>query len=360
MKFTCDKNAFVKKLAVAKETAEKNFMSILSCVRLEARESRLEIRAANSKSCFEAAIEAEVDEPGASIVNAGKLLDICKSLPSGTIGFEDDESKVVVRPEAKEATFWFRRLSDNVFPEFPVCASKPATLPAKSFKDMTRQTVFAVSDDETRYFLNGVFMEKEGDDLVMVASNGVRLAFARHEASGLEFPSSIVPTPILKTALKHFDDEGSVGLSVSNGHIFIEHGPHKLSSELIRGEFPNYRRVVSKSWKHGCSASRDDMLKAVKRTVVLASRKRVWLEIKSGCLAICARDGDTGDMREEISCEYEGPDALIPLNCRYLEDACKAIEGETVFLCFSEEHDPITLKPSAGEYFHIITPMKAE
>jgi DNA polymerase-3 subunit beta len=159
-------------------------------------------------------------------------------------------------------------------------------------------------------------------------------------------------------ALNHFDDEGPVSFSVSRTHIFIEHGPYKLSSSLIEGEFPEYRKVIPENQKHTCLTNRDDMLKAVKRASVVADRgKRVCLEIKPGLLAMYTERGEIGDMREEIVCKYEGPDTLIALNCRYLEDAYKAIESETVSLCFTGEKEVITLKPSVGEYFHIIVPM---
>ena len=136
--------------------------------------------------------------------------------------------------------FQLKTISSEKFPELPQAADESFfSIPAKEFKDMVSETIFAVSDDETRYFMNGVFMEKAEDGLVLVATDGRRLSYAKKtfEATIPDFKGVIVPPKVLSLILKRAPDEGLIEIAVSEKSIFFRFGSYKISSVLIEGQF---------------------------------------------------------------------------------------------------------------------------
>jgi len=162
MKFNFDRDALLKEISIAQEIiATKNAISILSNVMLKAENGSLIIRATDIKVNFETKIPVDIIESGSTTVFCDKFMSIINSLPQGEIEFEQNDIKINIRPATKKAKFQLKSITSDKFPEF----TSPNSLsffeiPIKEFKEMINQTVFSVSDDETRYFMNGVFMEK--------------------------------------------------------------------------------------------------------------------------------------------------------------------------------------------------------
>ena len=178
MKFTCEKNAFAREISFAQEIiASKNALSIMSNVLLEASEGSLSLKATDIKVSFETAIPVDTVESGSVTVFCDKLSGILSSIPEGDIEVDQDDQKVVVKPTFKKVRFQLKTISSEKFPELPEAPDEAFfALPARDLKDMIAQVVFAVSNDETRYFMNGVYLEKVEGGLVMVATDGKMLA----------------------------------------------------------------------------------------------------------------------------------------------------------------------------------------
>jgi DNA polymerase-3 subunit beta len=140
-------------------------------------------------------------------------------------------------------------------------------VPIADFRDMIAQTIFAVSDDETRYFMNGVYLERAQDGLVMVATDGRRLAFIKRGiVEGVpEFRGVIIPPKLLSVVLHRGSNEGQIQLAVNDKNLFIKFGQYRLSTVLIEGQFPNYQKVVPESQKHLVTIKRQDVIDALKR-----------------------------------------------------------------------------------------------
>jgi DNA polymerase-3 subunit beta len=366
MKFTCERSILLKEIAIAQEIiATKNAVSILSNIYIEAENDTLYIKATDMKVNFETKVPVTVIEPGSTTVLGEKFLGILNAIPEGELEFEQNDAKIVIKPSLKKIKFQLKSIASDKFPEFTVSKGDFFEIPVKEFKDMIMQTVFAVSDDETRYFMNGVFFEKTEDKMVMVATDGRRLAYvSKEEFSGIkEFSGVIIPPKILTIVLRRAGDEGLTAISVTDKTIFIQFGSYKLSSVLIEGQFPNYRRVIPESQSYLFSVKRLEMLDALKRVSLLVEQKshRVYLGVKPGIMSVYSEESDIGNADEDIPCKYDGKEVSIALNYRYIEEPFKVIKEDEISIHFTEPNRAITIMPEPEkDFFHIIMPMQLD
>jgi DNA polymerase-3 subunit beta len=366
MKFTCERGVLLKEIAIAQEIiSSKNVISIYSNIYLEADKESLLIKATDTKVNFETRVPVSVEEEGSITVFGDKFLGILNSSPEGEIVFEQKESKIVIKSAVKKANWQLKSIAAEKFPEFPVSTVEFFDLPVKDFKDMVNQTIFAVSDDETRYFMNGVYFEKAEDKIVMVATDGRRLAYISKPANASikDFTGIIVPPKILNILARRAGDEGPVSLSVTDKTIFIKFGSYSLSSVLLEGQFPNYRRVIPENLENSFSINRQETLDALRRVSLLVEQKsrRVYMGLEPGSMAIYSEDSDLGTAREEIPCKYDGPEVSIALNYHYLEEPFKAMGEEEISVKFGDPAKAITVQPvPERDLFHIIMPMQLD
>jgi DNA polymerase-3 subunit beta len=291
MKFTCERSVLLKEIAIAQEIiASKNVISILSNIFIEAENDTLFIKATDMKVNFETQVPVTVLEPGSTTVFGEKFLSILNSIPEGELEFDQKETKIHIKPSKKNVRFQLKSIASEKFPEFSVSGVPFFDMPIKEFKDMISQTVFAVSDDETRYFMNGVFLEKVEQKIVMVATDGRRLAYISKPAGEeiKDFTGVIVPPKILNIIMKRAGDEGLISISVTDKTIYIRFGSYNLSSVLIEGQFPNYRKVIPESQDFFLSVNRAELLDALRRVSLMVEQKshRVYLGVKPGIMSV--------------------------------------------------------------------------
>jgi DNA polymerase-3 subunit beta len=366
MKFFCDRSILLKEIGIANEIiASKNAISILSNIYIEAQEGILTIRATDMKVNFETTVPVDVKEPGAVTVYGDKFFGILNSAPDGELEFEQNDTKFLIKTSSKRVKFQLKSIASEKFPEFAASSKEFFDIPIKDFKDMIQETIFAVSDDETRYFMNGVFFEKSEDKLIMVATDGRRLAYISKAAgAGVEdFPGIIVPPKILNILMKRAGDEGMVSVSITDKTIFIQFGSYKLSSVLIEGQFPNYRKVIPENQSRSFTFKRLDILDALRRVSLLVEQKshRVYLGVKPGTISVYCEENEIGNAREEIPCQYEGEEVAIALNYRYIEEPFKVMNDEDISIYFSDPTKTISIMPvPQKDFFHIVMPMQLD
>ena len=366
MKFTCERSILLKEIAIANEIiASKNVISILSNIFLEAKDGGLIIKATDMKVNFETKVPVDVIESGSVTVYGDKFYGILNSIPEGEIEFHQKEGKISIKTLVKKAQFQLKSIASDKFPEFTVSAKAFFRMPIRDFKEMIKETIFAISDDETRYFMNGVFFEKAENKFVMVATDGRRLAYIGKSAAAdtEDFTGVIIPPKILSIVLKRAGEEGMAEISVTDKTIFIQFGSYKLSSVLIEGQFPNYRRVIPENQVNHFSINRLEVLDALRRVSLLVEQKshRVYLGISPGIASIFCEENDIGNAREEIPCKYDGEEIAIALNYRYLEEPFKVMEQEEISIHFTEPNKTITIKPvPEKDFFHIVMPMQQD
>jgi len=367
MKFTFDRDLMIKEISIAQEIiSTKNALSILSNILIIAENNTLTIKATDIKVNFETKIPVLIEEEGNTTIFCDKFMSILSSLPSGEIEFIQNDIKVTIKPISKKVKFDLKSMASDKFPEFSSAENVPYfDVPADQFKEMINQTIFAISDDETRFHLNGVYFEKNEDKLNLIATDGRRLAFiSKSICQGIEdFPSVIVPPKILTTVLKRAPSEGFISIAIVDKMIYIKFGNYNFSSVLIEGNFPNYNRVIPENQSYSFEVDKKELSDALKRVALLVDQKarRVYFEINPGNLVITSQESDIGIAKEEIPCRYDGDSIVMAMNYIYIDEPMKVMNCERLKFEFTEPMKAVTLKNvEESDYFHIIMPMQME
>lgn len=369
MKFNFDRNTMINEILIAQEViSTKSALSILSNVLFIAKDNRLIIKATDIKINFETKIPIEIEEEGAITVFCDKLIGILSSLPEGEIQFDlqkkDNLTIAVIKHLTRKIKFQLKCMSEDKFPEFP--DTKEISffdIPSKDLKTMITQTYFAVSNEEARFFMNGVYFEKKNENFILVATDGRRLSFAskKFEEPLSDFPSAIVHPKVLNIVAKHAPDEGNIAIAIIDKTIFFRFLNYELSSALLEGQFPNYERVIPEKQLYNFQVQKNDLIDALKRTSIMLDKKseRLFFKISPGILSVTSQETDLGDANEEIPCQYNGEETTIAMNYRYVEEPLKVINSNDVIFEFTGTMKAVTLRSEHKEdNFHIIMPMQ--
>lgn len=373
MKFVFDRDAMIKEIAIAQEIiTNKSPVSILSNILVIAENGTLIIKATDSTVKFTTNVPVDIEEEGRTTIFCDKFMSILSSLPSGDIEFIQEDIGVTIKPISKKVKFQLKSQASDKFPEIGSSENIPFfELSSKDFKEMIKETIFAVSDDRNRYFMTGVYFVKNGETLTMVATDGRRLSCVNKSAINVpDFQPAIIPTKILSTILKHAPEEGNIEVAVIDKSIFVKFGLMEFSSVLIDGQFPNYQKVIPENLTMSIQVNKADLDAALKRTTIMVDKKvsRIIFKISSGVLKLVSPDTELGNADEEIPCRYDGQDISMALNFNYVTEPLKVIDSENVVFDFNindnETGDEANITKAvimraepAGDYIHVIMPM---
>lgn len=371
MKFTFDRDAMIKEIAITQEIiTNKSPISILSNILLIAQNNTLTIKASDASVSFITKLPVEVQEEGTTTIYCDKFMGILSNSPSGEIEFEQNNITVTIKPSAKKAKFQLKSIASDKFPEITENPDVPFfEVPAKDFKEMISQTVFAVSEDGNRFFMTGVYFAKKEENLIMVATDGRRLSYIeKNLAQGIpDFTPSIVPTKILNCIQKNASQEGNISVAVvDNKMIFVKFGNYEFTSLLLEGQFPNYQRVIPENQTNSFQVDKKELESALKSTAIMIDKKicRILFKVAPGRLTLISPESDIGNADEEIPCQYDGAEITMALNYRYISEPLKAINTDRIVVEFSDVNQAlkaITVRPEpAADYFHIVMPMNLD
>ncbi len=367
MKFTSERNVLLKEISIAQEIISvKNAMSILSNVLLEVNEGFLTIKATDLKVAFETRIPVSNTTAGVTTVFCEKLLGILRSLPDREIEFDVREGKLFIRPVGTSIDFQLKSIPSDKFPEIRDGENLNwFQLAQADVLEMIGQTIFSVSDDETRYYMNGVFLERKGDNIAMVATDGRRLSYIEKAVSSTlpEFPGIIIPPKALGLIKKLASGQGTMAIAITEKQLFVQFDNQKISSNLIEGQFPNYSRVIPESQSFSIGLKKDAFQEALKRVSLLAEQKakRIYITVSDGNLMVNTEESEMGMAKEEIPCEYQGPQTTMALNFVFLMDPLRVLAGDRITLEFTDPKKAMTLRTDPRkDYFHIVMPMQMD
>ncbi|MDR1933442.1 MAG: DNA polymerase III subunit beta [Spirochaetales bacterium] len=369
MRFTCEKDSLIKEIAISQEIVSKtnNSLSILSNVLLVADNNTLFIKATDLKVSFETKIPVEVTVPGSITVLCDKFLGILRTLPSGDVEFEEQENDTfVIKPLFKKIDIRLKTIPADKFPEIPSPGDeKFFDFSQKDMIEMIAQTAFAISHDITRYYMNGVYLEKNDNTLVMVATDGRRLSYISKQPEGVisDFSPIIIPDKALNLIRRLASGEGNISLAINDKNVFFAFDNQNISTTLIEGTFPNYQRVIPAEQSHRVIIKREELSEALKRVSPLVDQKarRIYVNLKNGSLLLSSEESEIGLAKEEIACDYEGNEITFALNCLYLSEPLREITDDSVVMEYTEAGRAITLRSAEKrDYFHIIMPMQIE
>jgi DNA polymerase-3 subunit beta len=365
MRFSCEKCVLIKEIGIANEIiSSKNAISVLSYIYLNASGKTLLIKSTDINIHFETQLPVLVAEEGETIVKGDTFLGILNTIPDGEFEFEKQENKITIKTAAKKLKYSLKSNSSEQFPKFPEIESPVSfDISVREFKEMIRQTIFSVSDDETRYFMTGVYFEKSDGKYIMVGTDGRRLAFSQKTINDevSDFSGVIVPEKILSVFLKYSGEEGIITISFTDKLFLIKFASYNLISNLIEGQFPNYRKVIPENQPYSFVVKRKDVLDALRDIAILVENrnKKVILNLEEGSLSISTAENELGDSDEEIACKYSGEQAVIAVNYKYLEEPFKIMEQDEVCIYFESPKKALTVKPvPESDFYHVIMPMQ--
>jgi len=373
MKLSITKGELTKGLARIQAIVEKrNSMPILANVLLEATdeggEGLLQLSATDLEVGVQGSQPAQVEDTGALTTSAKKLYEIVRELPEEDIHLEaTPNSYLTIR--CARAEFTLAGTSAEEYPTLPsFVPERTARVQAAVLSSMIERTMYAASGDETRYNLNGVYLEVlgEGEKIRMVGTDGHRLALVDRalgeDASALA-SGVIIPRKGLAELKRLLDEEDAdeIELAFEGANGLARKGSVTLVMRLIEGDFPTYAQVIPTALTREITITTEALGQALRRAALLsAERSRaVRLELSDGHLDISSRNPDLGDAHEQLDIDYAGESLSIAFNVRYLLDALATVHCKEVRFSFQNEHAPAQLVPTDDEdTLAVVMPMR--
>ncbi|MDF1562511.1 MAG: DNA polymerase III subunit beta [Deltaproteobacteria bacterium] len=342
----------------------KATMPILANVLLEASEGLLAISATDLELGLKGEHPVEVGKPGKITVPARSLLDIVRSLPEKTVTLTRKQNNWV---EIVSGRYRSRLVGADPadFPDLPGVEDVSfVNVEAEALSEMIEKTHFAVSTDETRYNLNGVFIEAQGATARMVATDGHRLSMVERELGGKLFLSKgvIIPRKGLSEMRRLLGEKpGTVSLGFSGSNAVFRSEGLYLVMRLVDGQFPDYQQVIPDSGKHPLTVDREALLSTLKRVSLVSPDRApsVKLELGKSTLTVISENPDLGEASEALEVGYDGPEVKVGFNAKYLIEVLGVLGSERVILEVADELSPGLVKAEDDPGFTaVVMPMR--
>jgi len=362
MKIVIHRDKFLEGLQVVQSVVStRTTLPVLSNVLLRAEGGSLTLSTTDLDTGIRTSVEAVVEKAGAATLPARRLLSIIRELPATEITLDID-SKNAASIKAGNSFFKIMGLPEEDFPPFPKTeGARLFKLAQKDFREMLRKTAYAMSTDESRYVLNGCLLSLKDHKLIVVATDGRRLALVEQE---MEFPKAneidvILPTKAVNELLRTLGAEGDVEIAIAENQIAFTIGNTYLISKLIEGNYPNYKQVIPSETKERITLERELFLTSIKRVALLSSEKSnsVKLNFSKNGIEITANTPEVGEARESLSVPYKGKEFSIAFNPEYLGDPLRNLDSDLVHFDFTDELSPGVIRHDKP-FLYVIMPMR--
>ena len=347
----------------------RNTIPILANVLLRAQGDELSLKATDLDMEIVDRAPASVEQGGAATVPAHMLYDIVRKLPDGAEIGLDTGSGQTMALQAGRARFALQMLPDSDFPDLNA-GELPFTfaLPAQVLKRLVDRTQFAISTEETRYYLNGIYFHVVGDGgqarLRAVATDGHRLAKAEVPApeGSTGMPGVIVPRKTVGEIQKLLEDpETDVALALSDSKIRLTIGKLVLTSKLIDGTFPDYERVIPKANDKELKLQKADFERAVDRVSTISSDRgrAVKLSLSDDRMILAVNNPDSGSATDELPVSYGSEPLEIGFNSKYLLDIAGQLTSEEALFRLADPGSPTLIQDSGdADALYVLMPMR--
>jgi DNA polymerase-3 subunit beta len=366
MELVVRKNDLLRELQLFQGIVErKNTIPILANVLIEAKGDELRMLATDLEVALRSRCTASVAKGGSLTLPAKKLYEVVKALPETDVRIQEDKNGVKVA--ADRFVSRMQTLPREDFPTLPEVSGKArAALPRAAVKEMVAKTQFAITGEDTRYFLNGAKFVLKPDSLTLVATDGHRLALVevQHAVGVTQDVGVILPKKTLLELGKLLSEgDGDVTFESGENHLFFEVGGRVLISRMIDGQFPAYERVIPKGNDKLIEFERDRLTSAVKRVALLSNERSraVKVEIDKGKVEVTSSSSEFGEAREQLAVDYTGSAMAISFNAQYVLDFLNVVETDLVSLSLKDEVSQAVMKPVGAEgydYTYVIMPMR--
>ena len=357
---------------VGSVAASRNTLPILANVLIRAADDQIQLAATDLEVGIKFVVQGEVVEPGSITVPAKKLADIVRELPSSTSSGELAKVKLAtlandrVEIDCENAKFRIVGLTDEEFPPLPEVGDEFFTLGSDVLRSMIQKTSFAVSTEETRHFLNGVYFNVTPDLVRMVATDGKRLAVATQQQKKQVEEKEIaviIPTKAASNIVRTFTDDEDVKIALLENQIVFAMQNMTLISRLIEGEYPDYQAVMAPAMNNEIklSVNTEYLFSVIRRVSLLANPKTpsIRMEAKDSELNVSASTPELGEAQEMMQVNIEGGNVEIAFNARFVMDVLRNIEADEVLFKFRDSLSPVLVTPAEeNNYMCVIMPMR--
>jgi len=348
----------------------KNTIPILANVLIETDGDQVKLLATDLEVGLRSHCQASVAKKGSLTLPAKKLYEIIKALPETDVRIEEDKSGVKVAADRFDSRM--QTLPREDFPTLPDgTGTYTATLPRDVLKNMVAKTQFAITGEDTRYFLNGALFIQRPESMSLVSTDGHRLALitvprdkSKSRAKSTDEERVILPRKtLLELGRLLSEGEGDIQYERGENHLFFEVGGRLLISRMIDGQFPAFERVIPKGNDKRVEFDRDRLTSAVKRVALLSNERSraVKFQVDKGKVEIASSSPEFGEAKEVLMVDYAAAPVTICFNAQYVLDFLSVVETDSVGLEFKDEMSQAVMKPIGAEgydYTYVIMPMR--
>jgi DNA polymerase-3 subunit beta len=369
MKFTVTRNSLLNELNLVQGVIEKkSTIPILSNILLEAAGEYLDITATDLDVTIRCGCSADIEVEGTTTISARRLFEIVRLLPENSdISFSLLENDWVVLNSGK-SEYKIVALPKENFPSIPETAPTMAQIPGGLLRNMIQRTMFAITQEESRYSLNGALLVLLPGEARMVATDGHRLALVSKsmEVPGIEDEiKALIPRKTLVEIQKLIGDKDPLTLEFGKdeNHLFFSVENRRLVSRILAGQFPNYELVIPRENDRYVVAVTKNLGDGIRRAAIMSDEKlkSIRLSFKTGAVELTASSADAGEARDEVPVEYEGETIDIGFNPQYLLDFLAVCGTETISVSLKDSETQGLFRPigsSDMDYRYVVMPMK--
>ena len=368
MKIICEKDNILKALnSVTKAVATKTTMPILEGILIQTNDNEVKFTTYDLEIGIEYIINCQVQEQGATVVNAIMFSEIIRRLPDSEIKITLDEKNLLVI-ECEGSLYKLATMNPEEFPELPqISIENSIEMEQNSLKDMIRKSIFAVSTEENRPIFTGCLFEIKNNKLNVVAVDGFRLAWkSKFLQNKINDFSAVIPGRTLNEINKIIlDSYDTIKIGVAKNQALFEMENCKIVTRLLDGEFLNYASVIPENWETRIRVDKNAIQNCFERISLISSssiekekKYPVKVTIDIGKVTISCTN-QTGDAKEEMYVTTEGQNLEAGFNPKYFLDALRAIDDQEIFINFGTSISPCIIKPvEEGDYTYMILPIR--
>jgi len=370
MEFTVSKADLVRELNLSQGVVEKRTtIPILSNVLIEAAADHIVLTATDLELGIRCSCAAQVVKQGSGTIPVRRLLDYVRLLPDADLNIKFLENQWASIHCGRSRTR-IAGISRESFPELPQMPEVVAEIPIGVLSSLIARTIFAISAEESRFTLNGALLQLKPSGLLMVATDGHRLAYVESsfQPSSLASPyRALLPRKAMGEILKLAQEsnaESTVSFSGDENHLFFRLGQRLLISRKLTGTFPDFERVLPKEHHYSVNLQRDEIRSAIERVSQFADERShaIRVQVSPGEVKVFSSISETGESEESIPVEYDGASVEIGFNAQYLVDFLRVVSAEQVTFAFKDSHSAAEIHPIAGsdgyQYRYVIMPMR--
>lgn len=363
MKIICSKSNLVKGVGiVSKAVPSKTTMPILECILIDASTDVVKLTANDMELGIETCIEGEIAERGIIALNARIFSEIVRKLPDNDVTIETDSSNQAFIT-CEKAKFNIAAQSGEDFSYLPVIEKEDyITVSEFTLKEVIRQTIFSIADNDTNKMMTGELFEIEDNILKVVSLDGHRISIRKIELKESYSPKKvIVPGKTLQEISKIIGGEAEVDVDISftKNHIVFEFNKTVVVSRLIEGDYFKINQMLSSDYETKVKINKKELLNCIDRATLLikeGDKKPIIIDIQDESMELKIKS-QIGSMDEEIFITKEGKDLLIGFNPKFLIDALRVIDDEEVDLYFMNAKAPCFIKDEEQSYIYLILPV---